>query len=181
MGRTGSKDWSQEGGEERQYLHQVDVSNWESQAQAWLSPYPNHIGLRTRWPQPQGHLKAIFFNSLCMAAVVEALRGWRTYMRVFRESVAKWGVNLGHLFTISQDSISNWRQSKSSLCPIWLRVYILTESGTPTPTLSPVLRGSPLKFMVWELLLKKAETCSEVPDSYLSWLKLHFSEKLCLS
>lgn len=50
----------------------------------------------------------------------------------------------------------------------------------PTPTLSPVRRGSLFTFMIWELLLKKAETCSEVPDSYLSWLKLHFLEELCL-
>lgn len=40
------------------------------------------------------------------------------------------------------EQISNLRQRKSPLCSHRLRVYVLTESGIPTPTLSPVLRGS---------------------------------------
>lgn len=91
--------------------------------------------------------------------------------------MAKQAVNLDFLFTINYFHLKTERRP---LHPLLLRVYILTETAPRplTTTFSPVPHT--LMFMVWELLLKKAEACSEVPDSYLPWLKRDFPEELCL-
>lgn len=80
-----------------------------------------------------------------------------------------------HLFTISQDSVSN--ENKAEALSVQSGSVYILECNAYSHFIP---RAQRLPLYVHELLLKKAETCSEVPDSYLSWLKLHFLEELCL-
>lgn len=132
-------------------------------------PYSNYTGPWTKRPQPQDLQKPsceIFIlwpRTLCKGVQC-------------RNLVAKQGVNLDFLFTIKYFHL---KTEQRPFHPLLLRVCILTKTEAPTTTFSPVPHT--LMFMVWELLLKKVEACSEVPDSYLPWLKLDFPEELCLS
>ena len=132
------------------------------QAQTWLSPYPKHTGLRTRKLKPQGPSEVILCNLFNTLLLLPLLEGEQE-----GHAGTQWELSPGHLFTVSQFSMSTLSESKDPFHPVYSESVSSPSLRSPIHR-SPGLIASHRFALSLGLLLKKEAGFLSLPRRALS-------------